>query len=169
MPGTQDSRSGVGSTVDPKIETLNVRLQRSSQGGSLVPEGTEVHPEGWTYEGCVILNWRLAAVRTVSARRSEHVVRSWATVRRRLLLEEGVETDPEVWLEWPTEVGHDRYLEATSAATDQVALEARRLLQPVDYPKILLTETAPGWTTWKRCLSRRFGPEAFPLYSSGHT
>ena len=40
------SRSGVGSTVDPKIETLNIRLLRLSQGGSLVPEGTVVSPEG---------------------------------------------------------------------------------------------------------------------------
>jgi hypothetical protein len=40
-----ESRSGVGSTVDPEIESLNGRLQRSSQGGSLVPEGTESVPK----------------------------------------------------------------------------------------------------------------------------
>jgi hypothetical protein len=28
-------------------------LQRVSQGGSLAPGGTEVHPEGWTCAGCV--------------------------------------------------------------------------------------------------------------------
>lgn len=53
-----------------------------------------------------------------------------------------------------TEVVRDRVLEATSATTDQVALEALGLLQLTGYPKIPRAETAPGWTTWKRCRSR---------------
>lgn len=52
-----------------------------------------------------------------------------------------------------TEVGRDRVLEATSATTDQVALEALGLLQLAGYPKIPRAETAPGWTTWERCHS----------------
>jgi hypothetical protein len=54
----------------------------------------------------------------------------------------------------------DRGLEATSAATDQVALEALGLLQLAGYPKIPRAETAPGWTTWERCRSKPAGPEA---------
>jgi hypothetical protein len=47
-----------------------------------------------------------------------------------------------------TEVDRDRGLEATSATTDQVALEALGLLQLAGYPQIPRAETAPGWTTW---------------------
>jgi hypothetical protein len=43
----------VGSTVDPKIESLNRRLQRLSQGGSLVPEGTESVPKDDNAGDCV--------------------------------------------------------------------------------------------------------------------
>jgi len=43
-----------------------------------------------------------------------------------------------------TEVDRDRGLEATSATTDQVVLEALGLLQLVGYPKISRAETAPG-------------------------
>lgn len=59
-----------------------------------------------------------------------------------------------------TEVDRDRGLEATSATTDQVALEALGLLQLAGYPRIARAETAPGWTTWERCLSKPVGPEA---------
>jgi hypothetical protein len=52
-----------------------------------------------------------------------------------------------------TEVVRDRGLEATSATTDQVALEALGLLQLAGYPEIPRAETAPGWTTWERCRS----------------
>lgn len=51
------------------------------------------------------------------------------------------------------EADRDRDLEATSATTDQVALEALGLLQLAGYPKIPRAETAPGWTTWERCRS----------------
>jgi hypothetical protein len=44
-----------------------------------------------------------------------------------------------------------------------------RLLQPVGHPKMSRAETAPGWTTWKRCLSKPAGPEAGRFYSRGHT
>jgi hypothetical protein len=36
-------------------------------------------------------------------------------------------------------------------------------------PKGFLAETAPGWTTWKRCRSNRCSPEAPRSYSRGHT
>jgi len=53
-----------------------------------------------------------------------------------------------------TEVGRDRGLEATSATTDQVALEALGACSSWSgYPQISRAETAPGWTTWKRCRS----------------
>jgi hypothetical protein len=52
-------------TVDPKIACLNKRLLRSSQGGSLVPEGTEVDPEGRLAGGLCDSIRRLTAVRTV--------------------------------------------------------------------------------------------------------
>jgi hypothetical protein len=47
-----------------------------------------------------------------------------------------------------TEVVRDRGLEATSATTDQVALEALGLLQLVGPSEDARAETAPGWTTW---------------------
>jgi hypothetical protein len=36
-------------------------------------------------------------------------------------------------------------------------------------PEGFLAETAPGWTTWKRCRSNRCSPEAPRSYSRGHT
>lgn len=61
-------------------------------------------------------------------------------------------------------------LEATSATTDQVALEALGLLQPVGHPKMSRAETAFRFgQTCKRCLSKPAGPEAGRFYSRGHT
>ena len=60
-------------------------------------------------------------------------------------------------------------MEATSATTDQVVLEARSLLQSVDYPEILLTETAPGLDNLEELPFETVRPEAYRLYSSGHT
>jgi hypothetical protein len=46
VPGTRGFLgTGVGSTVDPKIDTLNIRLLRSSQGGSPGPGGPKSVPE----------------------------------------------------------------------------------------------------------------------------
>jgi hypothetical protein len=52
-----------------------------------------------------------------------------------------------------TEVDRYRGLEATSATTDQVALEALGLLQLAGYPKMTRAETASRLDTWERCLS----------------
>lgn len=59
-----------------------------------------------------------------------------------------------------TEVDRDRGLEATSATTDQVALEALGLLQLAGYPKIPRAETAsgldkPGSAVFRSRLARR--------------
>lgn len=148
------SRSGVGSTVDPKIACLNKRLLRSSQGGSLVPEGTSVGPEGRLAGGLCDSIRRLTAVRTVvcSPRRAR-VVRSWATANRSLSPGREAELGPGGLARADDRSRPRPWLEATSATTDQVALEALGLLQLAGYPKIPRAETAPGWTTWERCLS----------------
>lgn len=44
-------RSDVGSTVDPKIETLNTGLRRRPQGGALDPRGDRSHRERWLASG----------------------------------------------------------------------------------------------------------------------
>jgi hypothetical protein len=126
----------------------------------LVPEGTVSVPKDRRCRGLCEPDWRLTAVRTVGARRSGHLSRSWATASS-LSPGREAEFDPEVSLGAvrPKSTA-DRDLEATSATTDQVALEARGLLQRVGHPGMVLAETAPGWTTWERCLSNPAGPEA---------
>jgi hypothetical protein len=62
------------------------------------------------------------------------VVRSGQPRTGRSLLEEKLSSDPEVSLVRTTEVDRDRGLEATSATTDQVVLEALGLLQLAGYP-----------------------------------
>jgi hypothetical protein len=64
----------------------------------------------------------------------------------------------------------DRGLEATSATTDQVVLEALGLLQPMGYPKRVRVETAPGLdkpgsAVFRSRLARRLAG----FYSRGHT
>lgn len=142
---------GARSIRRSKLSTT--RFQRLSQGDSLVPGGTEVPSRRMNLRRDVCPG--LEADSRPNGQCSPEQTRGaqWATARRRLLLEEGVSHDPKVWLKWPTEAGRDRYLEATSATTDQVVLEAQSLPQSVDHPKLFLTATAPGWTTWKRCRS----------------
>lgn len=72
---------------------------------------------------CVSLDRRLTAVHTVSARRSVHGGSQLGNCGPVALSWKRAELDPEVSLVRSTEVGRDRGLEATSATTDQVALE----------------------------------------------
>jgi hypothetical protein len=154
MPGTRCLGRAVGSTVDPKIACLNKRLLRLSQGGSLVPEGTESVPKDDMPGDCVTLIRRLTAVRTVVC--SPKRARWFAVGQPRTgSLSPGREAElgPGGLARAEDRSRPRPLLEATSATTDQVALEALGLLQLAGYPKIPRAETAPGWTTWKRCLS----------------
>ena len=81
------------------------------------------------------------------------VVRSWATANRSLSPGREAELGPGGLARAEDRSRPRPWLEATSATTDQVALEALGLLQLAGYPKIPRAETAPGWTTWERCLS----------------
>jgi hypothetical protein len=83
------SRSGVGSTVDPEIDTLNKRLRRFITGRLAGPGGPSQSRRMTCRDG-VTSGWRLTAVRTVvcSPKRAR-----WRAVGNRvpvrLLLEEG--------------------------------------------------------------------------------
>jgi hypothetical protein len=69
-----------------------------------------------------------------------------------------------------TEVGRDRGLEATSATTDQVALEALGACSSWSgYPQISRAETAPGLDNLEALSFEWANPEVWPLYSRGHT
>jgi hypothetical protein len=151
MPGTRCLGRAVGSTVDPKIACLNKRLLRLSQGGSLVPGGTESVPKDDMPGDCVTLIRRLTAVRTVvcSPKRARcvlaeagTVVRSWATANRSLSPGREAELGPGGLARAEDRSRPRPWLEATSATTDQVALEALGLLQLAGYPKIPRAETA---------------------------
>lgn len=164
------SRSGVGSTADPKIVCLNERLRRSSQRGSLVPEGTESVPKDDMPGDCVSLPQRLAAVRTVSARRSGHggsqlgnrepVALSW---KRAELGPGGLaravdRSRPRPWI--------------GSYVSDHRSGGAGGRSRPAPaggYPKIPGLKRLPGWTTWERCRSSRQARRPGRLYSRGHT
>jgi hypothetical protein len=75
-----ESRSGVGSTVDPKIESLNIGFSVHHREARLVPEGTESVPKDDDAGGLCEPGGRLTAVRTVCARRSGH---EWFAVGNR--------------------------------------------------------------------------------------
>jgi hypothetical protein len=164
-----EHRVSVGRRVHGRSEdrVSQHRFQRLSQGGSLVPEGTEVSPEGRHAGGLCEPGWKLTAVRTVSARRSGHSVSQLGNRETTLSWKRGELRPGGLARAVRPKSTADRGLEATSATTDQVALEARGLLQRVGYPEIVRAETAPGWTTWERCLSKSAGPEAGRFYSRG--
>jgi hypothetical protein len=170
MPGTRCLGRAVGSTVDPKIACLNKRLLRSSQGGSLVPEGTESVPKDDMPGDCVTLIRRLTAVRTgrVLAEACT-VVRSWATANRSLSPGREAELGPGGLARAEDRSRPRPLLEATSATTDQVALEALGLLQLAGYPKIPRAETASRLDNLGALPFEWADPEVWPLYSRGHT
>jgi hypothetical protein len=130
------SRSGVGSTVDPKIDTLNDRLLRLSQGGSLVPEGTVVGPEGRHAGGLCDSGLEADSRQTVRARRSVHSGSQLGNCGPVALSWKRAELGPGGLARAVDRSRPRPCLEATSATTDQVVLEARGLLQLTGYPKI---------------------------------
>ena len=81
------------------------------------------------------------------------VVRSWATANRSLSPGREAELGPGGLARAVDRSRPRPLLEATSATTDQVALEALGLLQLAGYPKIPRAETASRLDTWERCLS----------------
>jgi hypothetical protein len=138
VPGTRGFLgTGVGSTVDPKIDTLNIRLLRSSQGGSPGPGGPKSVPEDDFARDCVTSGWRLTAVRTVKVlAEAGTVARSWATACRFAFSWKRAELGPGGLARAVDRSRPLPCLEATSATTDQVVLEALGLLQSAGYPKI---------------------------------
>jgi hypothetical protein len=115
--------------------------------------------------------WRLTAVRTVQVLAGAGTGGSqWATADGLLSPGRERELGPGGLARLRCDRSRPRpCLEATSATTDQVALEALGLLQLGGYPKMSRAETAPGFgQTWERCLSNSAGPEAgrFLLQSS---
>jgi hypothetical protein len=170
MPGTRCLGRAVGSTVDPKIACLNKRLLRLSQGGSLVPEGTESVPKDDMPGDCVTLIRRLTAVRTVVC--SPKRARWFAVGQPRTgSLSPGREAElgPGGLARAEDRSRPRPMLEATSATTDQVALEALGLLQLAGYPKIPRAETASRLDNLGALPFEWADPEVWPLYSRGHT
>lgn len=116
------------------------------------------HPGGWLARDCVILLWRLTTVRTVRVRRSGHVMRSGqprivpSPGRRRELRPGGLARGP-------TGAGPDRCCELRQRPQIRWRWRREACSSPKKLPKRLLAETAPGWTTWKRCRSKPVHPE----------
>jgi hypothetical protein len=137
VPGTRGFLgTGVGSTVDPKIDTLNIgfcvhhREARRSRR-------TEVSPGGRLARDCVMSGWRLTAVRTVKVLAEAGTVAcSWATARRFAFSWKRAELGPGGLARAVDRSRPLPCLEATSTTTDQVVLEALGLLQSAGYPKI---------------------------------
>jgi len=164
-----EHRVSVGCRVHGRSEdrVSQQRFQRFVTGRLAGPRGDRVSPEGRHCRGLCEPGWKLTAVRTVSARRSGHMSRSWATAKR-LSPGREVSYDPEVSL-----VRCDRSRPRTVAwklrQRPQIRWRWRReaCFSEWGHPEMVPAETAPGWTTWKHCLSKSAGPEAGRFYSRG--
>ena len=97
------------------------------------------------------------------------VVRSWATANRSLSPGREAELGPGGLARAVDRSRPRPLLEATSATTDQVALEALGLLQLAGYPKIPRAETASRLDNLGALPFEWADPEVWPLYSRGHT
>jgi hypothetical protein len=97
------------------------------------------------------------------------VVRSWATANRSLSPGREAELGPGGLARAEDRSRPRPLLEATSATTDQVALEALGLLQLAGYPKIPRAETASRLDNLGALPFEWANPEVWPLYSRGHT
>jgi hypothetical protein len=124
------SRSGVGSTVDPEIESSQPDgFNHQSQGGALALYRAGVIPKDGPHGDCVTKALEAdSCPHGPCCAGALHVMRSGQPRvvpspgrRRELTRRSG---------SWTNRSWSRPLLRATSAATDQVALEARSLLQP---------------------------------------
>jgi len=157
VPGTRGFLgTGVGSTVDPKIDTLNIRLRLSSQGGSPVPEDRSQSRRTTCQGLCDIWLEADSCSHGESARRSGHSGSQLGNcVPFRLLLEEGGARTRRFLLVRSTEVVRYRVLKLRQQPQIRWCWRRWACSSPRAIRRYPLAETASRLDTWERCLSIR--------------